>query len=29
VVILSLASLWLVLNTPAIFLDTRAVYQGF
>jgi hypothetical protein len=29
VAILSLAALWLVLNVPVNFLNTRVVYQGF
>jgi len=28
-VLLSLAALWLMANTPANFLNTRVVYQGF
>jgi hypothetical protein len=29
IVALSLVALWLVLNTPANFLNARVVYQGF
>ena len=29
VVVLSLATLWLVLNAPVNFLSVHAVYQGF
>jgi hypothetical protein len=29
VVVLSLATLWLVFNAPANFLNVRSVYQGF
>jgi hypothetical protein len=29
VVILSLTAIWLVLNAPPDFINTRAVYQGF
>jgi hypothetical protein len=29
VVVLSLVALWLLLNTPSDFLNSRVVYQGF
>ena len=28
-IVLSLVAIWLVLNAPATFLNTRVVYQGF
>ena len=29
VVVLSLVALWLLLNTPSDYLNSRVVYQGF